>query len=667
VISGRFVGREKLTNDLTNLLIYLIINPKPPAKECMPTRILTVRLVAVICLVASILGCNKAAEEPIDVRDNSAKFDAYYTQHHERFVISSLAELPQDLAWRDGSELTPFGDPRAKRGGRLTLRLANMQQTLRVVGPDANSTLRGPLWSANSVQLIEMHPWEDGYFPGVAREWAIDPDDGRTVYLRLDKDARWSDGKPFSVDDVFFSLYMLLSPDINDPAINRVFDESISRITRFDDETFSITFSKPSPEILYGVYTFILFQRDFYKEFGEDYVDRYHWRFAPVTGPYTLDESKVDRGRRITFDRIEDWWANDKPFYKHRFNPEKLTYVVVRDDSKAFDTFLNGDIDIHFLNRTALWYERSQAPPVEQGYIERAVVYNQLPAPRSGLYLNALKPLLADKNVRLGIQHATHYKKVNDGLYRSDRRRIRSFADGYGDYSHPSLVARQHDVEKSAEYFAAAGFTTRGSDGILTNDTGQRLSFVLTISNRGDDTAVATILKEEAQRAGLEFVIEALGPTAFFTKTFEKKHELAILGWDTGYSPLPAFEWEIRGEDAGKPNNFNTTNIKDEQLDAYLAEWDAVSDSARAEKISHEIQERIHNFGAWIPGLTTDYDRIGYWRWVRWPDYFQAPRYMFYTAPGVFWIDEGIQRETLEAKRDGRTFPPVTRTYDRWK
>ena len=60
-------------------------------------------------------------------------------------------------------------------------------------------------------------------------------------------------------------------------------------------------------------------------------------------------------------------------------------------------------------------------------------------------------------------------------------------------------------------------------------------------------------------------------------------------------------------------------------------------------------------------------DRIGYWRWVRWPEYFQVPRFMFYTAPGVFWIDETLHRESLDARKEGRVFPPVTKTYDRWK
>jgi microcin C transport system substrate-binding protein len=619
----------------------------------------------VICALA---GCDTASlDDPSTAYDNTEEVEAYYRDHPERFVFSSPEEIPDNLSWQDGSELPTFGDPRAQRGGELKLRLRTMQQTLRVVGPDANGTLREPLWSANTVNLIEPHPWKDGFIPGLARQWAVDPEDGRTVYLRLDPDARWNDGKAFTVEDLFFSVYFVLSPHIQDPSVNRVYDESILRITRYDAETLAITQSKATPHPLLFLTGLILSQQEFYREFGPDYVDRYHWRFAPVTGPYVLHPDKVKRGRRITFERLEDWWANTKPFYQHRFNPSKLTHVVIRDDNKAFEAFLRGDIHWHFLNRTSLWYDYDEEASIRDGYIERSLVYHQLPAGSAGVFMNALHPSLTDRNVRIGLQHAINYERVNEGLYRGDKRRIRTFADGYGAYSHPTLSARLFNRAKAGEYFNKAGFVTRDGDGIFRDASGQKLSFVLTISNRGDEITEASILKEEAQSAGVELIIEVLDNTAFFTKTFEKNHQLAIHGWNNGYTPVPVFEWELRGEDAGEPSNFNTTNINDDQLNALLIEWDTLTDPVLASDVAHKVQQRVHEFAAWVPGLTTDYSRLGYWRWVRWPEYFQIPRYFMFTASGVFWIDQGMEQETVDAQKENRTFPAKTIVYDRWK
>ena len=94
------------------------------------------------------------------------------------------------------------------------------------------------------------------------------------------------------------------------------------------------------------------------------------------------------------------------------------------------------------LGQTSLWYERAGEQAFTQGYIERAWAYNQLPAARQGVYMNALHPLLQNHSLRLGIQHAINYEKVNSGLHRGDLRRIRSFADGYGPYTHKTLKAR---------------------------------------------------------------------------------------------------------------------------------------------------------------------------------------------------------------------------------
>lgn len=619
-------------------------------------------------LLLTLAGCGGSQEVPeAGFDDNAPAVEAYYRDNPERFVFSSIDQLPSDLTWENGEGLAPIGDPRARRGGQLRLRVNSMQQTLRILGPDANSTLRGPLWNANMIYLLMRHPWEDAYMPGLARAWAIDPEDSRTIYLRLDPDARWSDGRPFTTEDIFFSLYFLLSPDIQDPAVNRVFDENVTRITRYDDSTVAFTFTKPTPDPLGNLSTFILVQREFYREFGEDYVDRYHWRFSPVTGPYTLADEDIRKGRQVTFRRLENWWADDKPYYRHRFNPERLTFLLIRDDNKAFEAFLRGDIDWHAMNRTTYWHERAEEQPIVDGYIERAWVYDQLPAARIGVYMNSEKPRLNDRTLRLGIQHAINYDRVNERLYRGDRHRIRSFADGYGRYSHPTLAARSFDLEKAAEYFTEAGFGQRGDDGILVNAADERLSFVLTVPNRGDEVTVAALLKEEALRAGLALQLDVMDPTAYFTKVFEKNFQLSLHSWNTGYSPLPAFEWELRGVDAGKPQNFNTTNINDPRLDELLAAWDKNADPDIAEKLSHEAQQRIHDYAAWVPGLMADFHRMGYWRWVQFPDYFQVPRYFFFLESGVFWIDEERRAETMRAREEGERFPPVTDFYERWR
>ena len=281
--------------------------------------------------------------------------------------------------------------------------------------------------------------------------------------------------------------------------------------------------------------------------------------------------------------------------------------------------------------------------------------------------MNSDQPLLDDRDIRIGIQYSINYDRVNDEVLRGDRRRIHSFTDGYGRYDDPDLRARPFNIDQALEWFGKAGFTERGPDGILQNSDGTRLSFTFSSDNSDQNSRITSVLKEEAEKAGLELRIELLDPTAFFTKVFEKKHQLCLFGWSTGYATVPTYEWELRGADAGKPKNFNTTNIQTDRLDALLAEWDTQDDPQEAALVAHQIQQEVHDYAAWVPGLTTDFTRWGYWRWVRWPDYFQVPKYFMFNESGVFWIDEDMQAETVEARREGRTFPAETKVFDRWK
>ena len=59
--------------------------------------------------------------------------------------------------------------------------------------------------------LVDTHPENDGYYPGLAKEWAVDKSNN-TVYFRLDPEAKYSDGNPVKATDYFFCLYFMRSP-----------------------------------------------------------------------------------------------------------------------------------------------------------------------------------------------------------------------------------------------------------------------------------------------------------------------------------------------------------------------------------------------------------------------------------------------------------------------
>ena len=151
-----------------------------------------------------------------------------------------------------------------------------------------------------------------------------------------------------------------------------------------------------------------------FNEVGDDFVERYQWRFAPTTGPYIVQEKDIKKGRSIALTHIDDWWAKDKKHWRYRFNPDRVQFNVIRDTAKTFEAFKRGDVDQFGLTLAEYWYEKlpDTDPDVQAGYIAKSVFFNSFPRPPMGLWINTAQPLLDDLNVRLGIQHASNWQLV---------------------------------------------------------------------------------------------------------------------------------------------------------------------------------------------------------------------------------------------------------------
>ena len=89
------------------------------------------------------------------------------------------------------------------------------------------------------------------------------------------------------------------------------------------------------------------------------------------------------------------------------------------------------------------------------------------------------KEKLKDVNVRLGLAHALNYDKVIKVQFWGDYNRLPGFVDGFGDFVNPNVRPRPFSPQKAREFFAKAGFTEEGGDGILRKPDGTRLEFTL--------------------------------------------------------------------------------------------------------------------------------------------------------------------------------------------
>ena len=544
--------------------------------------------------ISGSLGLTSCKEKQTEaVKDNTAEVEQYYKDNSDFFTFSTIEDLPEDLSWENGSDLPEFSSPAAKKGGTMHSYIPSFPRTLRMIGPDANGSFRGILYDSNIVSLISLHPNQNAYYPGTASAWALS-EDKKTVYFKLDPDARYSDGTPITADDYFFLFYFMRSTHVQAPWYNNWYSDNYTNITKYDDYTLSISVPHVMPDPYDRVSGIFAMPRHFFNNL-KDYPQRYQWKFPPTTGAYEVKESNIKKGDAITLTRVQNWWAKDKKYYRYRYNPDKIHYKVIRDDSKAFEAFRRGEIDMFALQLSEYWYVKSDIPEVKNGYIQRAIFYNDVPRPTYGLYLNEDKSLLNNQDIRTGLQYASNFDQIIEFYFRGDWTRLKTGEDGYGPYVNPALQARPYSPEKAREYFAKAGFTQAGKDGILLNKQGQRLSFTLT-SGYPQFEPVFPILKEEAEKAGVELNIELLDPTTAFKKILEKNHEIVFMGWKHVAPTYPSY-WEgWHSDNAHKPQTNNVTNTDIPELDILIDKYDNSGNETELIELSHQIQEKIHDF-----------------------------------------------------------------------
>lgn len=626
-----------------------------------------------------IAGSGGEAKEALERQLAGLKRDVekyeYRLARGDYFRFGDTSEIPADLEWRRGLDHEEIGDPRAKKGGTFNVDIRTFPPTLRPFGDNSNNSFRSSLYDDIDMPLVGLHPKSMEMIPGLAREWAVS-EDGRTVYFRLDEEARYSDGVPVKAADFMFGSYIRLSDDIVNPYAKQYYRENLAGLVVYDERTLSISLPEAQIYAPATVGGLTPSPPHFYKDYGPDFTERYQWKFPPTTGAYKVNDEDVVKGVSVTQTRVKDWWAKDRKYYKYRFNADRIRHTVVRDESKAFELFRAGELDTFYVTRPEYWYEKSEMEPVFDGYIERYTFYNQWPALPRGLYMNVTKPLLEERDVRIGIQHSMNWQKVIDVIFRGDYERLNSFNQGYLLFSDSAIKARAYSIPQAREAFRRAGFTEPDRNGILKRKDGTRLSVSVSYPAIPILDKMFAILREEARACGFDLRLDSNEATVDYKKVMQKQHEMSFGAWVIS-PPTPDFYQFMHSTNARDERG----NLKPQTNNLWVwgrADTDVLAEKVRNARTEEELREAavklqniIHEEAIFVPAYTTDFVRVASWRWVRWPDSgetkFSPPVVYEPLEAYAYWIDEEMKEETMAARRGGKTFEEVNRIVDAYR
>ena len=179
--------------------------------------------------------------------------------------------------------------------------------------------------------------------PSLAKSWDISPD--QTVYtFHLQTGVTWHDGKPFSADDVVFSLDTFLR-EVH-PRWRPIANAQVKSIEKVDDATVRITLKQPFGPLLLSqeVSSAAIVPKHIYA--GTDYRANPMNNTPIGTGPMKFVEWK--KGSYVKLARNEAYWDKGKPLLDEmyfQFIPDAASRAVAFETGKV-DVLTGGSVEV---------------------------------------------------------------------------------------------------------------------------------------------------------------------------------------------------------------------------------------------------------------------------------------------------------------------------------
>ncbi|HTT39420.1 MAG TPA: extracellular solute-binding protein [Burkholderiales bacterium] len=580
--------------------------------------------------------------------------------------------LAKGIKWETNSDDPPIGSAQAQRGGTFTFALGAYPLTFRLMGPNSNDAFAG--WNRAFTMdfgLVARHPVTDRYIPWMATHWSVQ-DDRRTVYFRLDPDARFSDGKPVTADDYVFTWQMMLSEHIIDPFYTSYAQRYFESVDPIDDYTLRIVGTRPSwrPLADYGLWptprhAVVL---------DKDWVTRTNNEPQITVGPYVIAD--VERGESVAFRRLPTWWGERKHYFRGMWNFDRIHLPVIPAE-REIDFLRRGAIDMIVETTARRWNEEYTFDAVLNGWIRRARVFIDVPSGVYGLHMNLEAPIFRNRDFRKAMQHLFNFERLNRNLMFNAYYRLVSFFEGT-EYANPGLRSYAFDPARAIEYLERAGyrrpdqvrdrsvlgvlrnmarglvFTRADTDDILVDKAGEKASFSVIYGTRGLESHL-TVMQQEFRRAGVDMRLRLLEPGTAFERGLERKYEMTVTGRTAGFYPSP--RQYLATEFKKATNNNDIWGFGTAEVDRLIKIYEDDLDFEARRQAMYRIDEIVHDEAFYIPFWTAPYIRIAHWDYLRFPDFYLPKRTEQVTDYMVYWIDAARRQALADDMRAGRAYP----------
>ncbi|MCG7598334.1 extracellular solute-binding protein [Halomonas sp. McH1-25] len=525
--------------------------------------------------------------------------------------------------------------------------LTEIYDTLMVQNPDEPFTMYGLL--AEGVRLDPERRWME---------------------FDLHPEARFHDGTAISASDVVFSFRLLRAEGA---PFYAAYYADVTSAQAIDENTVRFDFAEQNSREL----PLILGQLPVLPE--------HYWKgrdFAKPTldpllgsGPYRIAE--VDPGRRIVYERVDDYWGENLPVNRGRHNIERLIFDYYRDQTVALEAFKAGNLDMRIESSARNWARAYDFPAVEQGYVEKLLIPDGQPAGMQAYVMNLRRDKFKDPRVREALNLAFDFPWLNDNLFYGAYERTHSYfenspmaAEGLPSEDELALLEPYRDqlpkrvfdkplpiehpqelrprLREALGLLRDAGYEVQNGK-LVNRKTGEPFTLEVLLYDAQFERIVQPLLAN-LERIGIQSKIRIVDVNQYLNRLRNFDYDLIVGSFPQSANPGNEQREYWTTPYADQPQSRNLIGLKNPVVDALVEQLIRASSREELDTAAQAL-DRVLRWGFYvIPQFHLAATRVAIWDKYGYPEPF--PEYNLDLA--AWWVDPERAQVINQRQHGGR-------------
>jgi len=499
-------------------------------------------------------------------------------------------------------------------------------------------------------------------------------EDRSWVIFTLDADARWHDGKSISVDDVIWSFNTLKTQG---RPIYRFYYSNVSTAEEVGPRKVKFTFTGGENRELPLIISELTILPKHYWE-GRDFSKT---TLEPPLGSGAYRIASFEPNRSITYERVPDYWAEDRSTMVGKNNFGEIRYDYYRDGTVAQEAFKAGEFDYRSENGSKAWATAYEIPAVKTGLIKKEELPHNRVAGMQGFVFNTRNSLFKDSNVRRAIANAFDFEWSNEVLFYGQYTRTRSFFDNselaatglpkgkerellenyrgripdevfMESYVPPKTDGSgniRENLQDALRLFKTAGWNVDTTNRKLTHTSGQIMSFEILLVSPLFERIILPF-KQNLERLGIDVTVRIIDTAQYQERLNSYDFEMVVSSWGQSLSPGNE-QRALWGSSAANRNGTrNLAGLQDPVIDELIEILISAPDRAALVTATRALDRVLQWQHIVVPNWHIPYDRLVYWNKFGRPAVTPDSGAQFFS----WWIDKE-KVEQLEKQRKSST------------